>query len=342
MRIVGLEEHFNVPSLVSRIPASNIAARGWPSGDHVPAAMDHRQELPDLGAGRLRVMDEAGITVEVLSMAGPGADLLDGDRGIAFARDANDRLARAVSEHPTRFAGFAHLPLRTPDAAADELDRAVRILDFKGALLNGMTRDRFLDDRSFDPLLARAEALDVPLYLHPGIPPEAVRIAYYDGLSPAVRFLLSAPGWGWHADTAVHVLRLVLSGAFDRHRRLRIIVGHMGEMLPVMMARFDEVFRREVTHLERAVSQTILDHVVITTSGFFSTAPFMAALMTFGVDRVLFSVDYPFSRNDLGRAFLDKLPVSGDDLEKIAHGNADRLLKLSHREPWARSPAKPR
>jgi hypothetical protein len=329
MRIVALEEHFTVPQLVSRIPPRAIAERGWPPGDRAPAAMDHRNELPDLGAGRLQDMDAAGITVQVLSEVGPAADLLDGTEGVAFARDVNDRLARAVSEHPTRFAGFAHLPLRTPEAAADELERSVRHLGFKGALINGTTRDRFLDDPSFEPILARAERLDVPLYLHPGIPPEAVRKAYYEGLPPPVQFLLSAPGWGWHAETAVHVLRMVLSGTLDRHRRLRLIVGHMGEMLPVMMARFDEIFRREVTRLERTVSQTILDHVVITTSGFFSTAPFVAALMTFGVERILFSVDYPYARNDLGRAFLDRLPVPADDLEKIAHGNADRVLKLS-------------
>jgi hypothetical protein len=328
MRIVALEEHFSVPDLVSRIASRTIAERGWPAGDRAPAAVVPT-ELPDLGAGRIQAMDAAGITVEVLSMAGPGADLLDGKDGIAFARDSNDRLARAVSEHPTRFAGFAHLPLRAPEAAAEELERAVRDLGFKGALLNGSTRDRFIDDRSFEPLLARAEALDVPLYLHPGIPPEAVRKAYYEGLPPPVQFLFGAPAWGWHVDTAVHVLRLVLSGTFDRHRRLRVIIGHMGETLPIMMARLDDVLRREVTQLERTVSQTILDHVVITTSGFFSTAPFVAALMTFGVDRILFSVDYPYSRNDLGRAFLDRLPVPPDDLLKIAHRNADRVLKLS-------------
>jgi predicted TIM-barrel fold metal-dependent hydrolase len=328
MRIVALEEHFNIPEFVSRIPTRTITERGWPAGDRPVTALSPTG-LPELGPGRLAAMDAAGITVEVLSMSGPGADLLDGNDGISFARDANDRLARAVSEHPQRFAGFAHLPLRAPEAAADELERTVRELGFKGALLNGTTQNRFLDDRSFEPLLARAEALDVPLYLHPGIPPEAVRKAYYEGLPPAVQFLFGAPGWGWHADTAVHVLRLVLAGTFDRHRRLRVIIGHMGEMLPMMMARFDNVFHPEVTHLQRTVSQTILDHVVITTSGFFSTAPFVAALMTFGVDRILFSVDYPYARNDLGRAFLDRLPVPPDDLLKIAHRNADRVLKLS-------------
>jgi hypothetical protein len=328
MRVVALEEAFNIPELVSRIPAPAMAARGWPSVGRTPGSMGHDDELRDLGAGRLKAMDAGGITVEVLSWSGPGAESLEGQAAIAFARDANDRLARAVSERPDRFAGMAHLPLTAPDAAADELERAVRDLRFKGALLNGTTRDRFLDHASFEPLLARAERLDVPLYLHPGIPVEPVRKAYFEGLPQPASFLLGSPGWGWHAETAVHVLRLVLSGTLDRHPRLRLIIGHMGEMLPVMMARFDSVFQRDQTRLERSVSQTILDHVVITTSGFFATAPFLAAMLTFGVDRILFSVDYPYSPNEVGRAFLDRLPVAPDDREKIAHGNADRVLKL--------------
>ncbi|MDB4938417.1 MAG: hypothetical protein JWP87_5389 [Labilithrix sp.] len=328
MRVVALEEHFNLPELISRIPSSAIAEHGWPTGDRMPATMSRPDELRDLAGGRLKAMDAAGITMQVLSHSGPGADLLDGREGIAFALEANDRLARAVAEHPTRFGGFAHLPLRTPEAAADELERAVTELGFVGALLNGTTRGRFLDDPSYEPLLTRAERLDVPLYLHPGIPPEPVRKAYYQGLPPKVEVIFGAPGWGWHAETAVHVLRLVLTGAFDRHRGLRVIVGHMGEMMPVMLARFDEVFSKDTGYLERSVSQTILDHVVITTSGFFSTAPFVAALMTFGASRILFSVDYPYARNDVGRAFLDRLPVPPDDLVKIAHRNADRILKL--------------
>ncbi len=337
MRIVALEEAFTFPDLVAQVPAEKVAARGWPP----PGAMEHRRELADVGAERLAAMDKHGISVQVLSWSGPGADLLDGEDGIRFARAANDGLARAVTDHPTRFAGFAHLPLRTPEASADELERAVRWLGFKGALLNGTTADAFLDEPRFEPLLARAERLDVPLYLHPGIPPAAVRKAYYEGLPGPAQFLLAAPGWGWHAETAVHVLRLVLSGVLDRHPRLRLIVGHMGEMMPMMMARFDNVFDREKTGLTRSVSQTILDHVVITTSGVFATAPFVAALMTFGVERILFSVDYPFSPNGPARAFLDGLPVSPDERAKIAHGNADRILKLETSPRTTRSQRPP-
>jgi predicted TIM-barrel fold metal-dependent hydrolase len=140
---------------------------------------------------------------------------------------------------------------------------------------------------------------------------------------------MALSAWGWHAETAIHTLRLVLSGALDRHPRLKIVIGHMGEALPFMLDRIDETTGTEAkARLRRSVKQTILDQVWITTSGFFTMAPFMAALMTFGADRIMFSVDYPFASNARARGFLDALPVSAADRAKIAHGNADRLLRL--------------
>jgi uncharacterized protein len=325
MRIVALEEHFMVPSLVRRIDADVIARRGFPT---VPGRVPDKQ-LADLGAGRIGDMEEAGITMQVLSASSPGADLLDGADGIAFARDMNDVLGRAVAEHPDRFAAFAHLPMRSPPEAADELERSVRDVGFRGALINGLTQDRFLDDPRFDPILTRAERLDVPIYLHPNLPPESVRKAYYDGLPGSAGFQLSAAAWGWHSEVAIHVLRLVLSGTLDRHPRLKLIIGHMGEGLPAMLVRSDKLLGRDAAHLTRSVSKTILDQVSITTSGLFTQPPFEVALAVFGVDRVMFSIDYPYSSNRQGRDFLDVLGLAAADLEKIAHGNADRLLKLS-------------
>jgi len=325
MRIVALEEHFTVPALVRRIDPDAIARRGFPPGFGAPL----EKQLTDFGALRLGEMDEAGITMQVLSSSGPGADLVDGAEGIAFARDINNVLAKAVATHPDRFGGFAHLPMRSPQAAADELERAVRDLGFRGALINGMTEDRFLDDPRFDPILARAERVDVPIYLHPNLPPQSVREAYYQGLPGHAGFRLSMAAWGWHSEVAIHVLRLVLSGAFDRHPKLKLIIGHMGEGLAAMLVRSDKVLADDVNHLTRSVSQTILDQVSITTSGLFTLPPFEVAVAVFGVDRVLFSIDYPYSSDRQGRDFLDALKLPAADLEKIAHGNADRLLKLS-------------
>jgi hypothetical protein len=330
MRIVALEEHYTVPRIVAGISPDVIARRGFPTDPNfVWAQTTKRNELADLGNARLADMDVGGITTEVLSVAGPGADLVPGQPGIDLARAYNDALAEACAHHPTRYRGFAHLPMLAPEAAADELERTAKDLGFHGALVNGATDGRFLDDPAFEPILARAEKLDLPIYLHPGIPTEPVRNAYYDNLPGNFSFTLALSAWGWHADTAIHTLRLALSGALDRHPGLKIIIGHMGEALPFMLDRIDETTAATAkAHLHRSVRQTILDQVWITTSGFFTMVPFMAALMSFGVDRIMFSVDYPFASNARARAFLDALPVSPTDREKIAHGNADRLLRL--------------
>ncbi len=155
-----------------------------------------------------------------------------------------------------------------------------------------------------------------------------MRAAYYDNLPGDVSFPFAAMGWGWHADTAVHVLRLVLSGALDRHPRLQLIIGHMGEGLATMLPRFDEVFGT-ARKTSRSVSQTILEQVHVTTSGFRTLPLFLALLQAFGADRIMYSTDFPFIPNDVGGSFLKGLPVSPADLAKIAHGNADRLLRLS-------------
>jgi uncharacterized protein len=324
MRIVALEEHFTVPSLIRRIDPKAIANRGFPPGFGAVLG----EQLADIGVQRIADMDEAGITMHVLSLAGPGADLVEGSDGTALAHDINDALANAIAAYPDRFAGFAHLPMASPAAAADELERAVGDHGFCGALINGLTDNCFLDHLRFEPILQRAEQLDVPIYVHPNLPPTSVRKAYYEGLPGNSGFMLSISGWGWHSEVAIHVLRLALSGALDRHPRLKLIIGHMGEGLPAMLARCDQIFAQDVAHLKRSLSQTILDHVYLTTSGLFTLPPFEVALAVFGVDRLLFSIDYPYSSNRHGREFIDAVKLPNGDLEKVAHGNADRLLKL--------------
>jgi predicted TIM-barrel fold metal-dependent hydrolase len=319
MRVVTLEEHFVVPSLIQKAGIGGGFAKSLDP--------EIRAALGNLGAARLRAMDDADITVQVLSAAAPGADLLDGQAGIEFAAATNDALAEAVRQHPSRYAGFAHLPMRSPEAAADELERAVSRLGFRGALINGTTEGLFLDDERFAPILARAEKLDMPIYIHPALPPESVRKAYYDGLPGNRGFLLSMAGFGWHVEVGLHVLRMVLAGTFERHPRLKVVIGHMGETLPFMLDRAEQVFGGQ--QKPAAVKETILKHVWLTTSGFFTLPPFLNALLTFGADRILFSVDYPFSEPRDGRSFLNGLPLCEADREKIAYRNADQLLRLS-------------
>jgi predicted TIM-barrel fold metal-dependent hydrolase len=180
----------------------------------------------------------------------------------------------------------------------------------------------------YDGLLATAVELDVPIYVHPHLAPAAVREAYFSGLPARSGGVLEAAGWGWHSETAIHILRLALSGALDKHPRLKLIIGHMGEMLPMMLARIDEVFKRDVDHLQRPISKAILDQVWITTSGVFNEPPLLTAMLTFGIDRIMYSVDYPFAAGRLGSEFLGKISLAPTDMAKLCHGNADALLKL--------------
>ena len=328
MRVVALEEHFSVPALVRRIDPGAISRRGFKPRKTPASGVNPLELLPELGERRLQYMDEAGITVQVLSGSGPGPDLVPGADGIAIAREMNDHLAAAVARHPDRFAGFAVLPTTSPDACAAELTRAVKDLHFVGALINGTTEGRFLDHPSYDGLLATAVDLDVPIYIHPHLPPEPVRQAYYTGLPEGAGRVLESAAWGWHSETAIQVLRLVLAGTLDKYPKLKLIIGHMGEMLPVMLARIDDVGKLDSDHLKRPVSRTITDQVWVTTSGIFTQPPFIAALQTFGIDRLMFSVDYPYAPNMMGRKFLDEVALAPADMAKLTHGNADALLKL--------------
>jgi predicted TIM-barrel fold metal-dependent hydrolase len=329
MRTIALEEHFWTPELAAP-PGTGVLARA--GGAELDAA------LRELGDARIADMDAAGIDLQVLSHAQPAAQALSdagaADGGIgaaaAAARRANDYLASAIARHPTRLAGFATLPTGSPAAAADELARAVGELGFAGGLINSTlgTNGLFLDDPSFAPLLSRFESLDVPLYLHPALPPATVRAAFYGGLPGPAAGALAGNAWGWHAEAGLHALRLVASGTFDRHPGLRVIIGHCGEMIPFMLDRIDDMLPQSVSGLSDPPSAYFLRHFWVTTSGMFSLPPVLCALSVFGVERVLFSVDYPFARNARGRALLDALPISPDDKAKVAGANAARLLRL--------------
>jgi predicted TIM-barrel fold metal-dependent hydrolase len=325
MRTVTLEEHVTFPELVAEIKQlSNKPQITLGSVAQLAA------KLEDITGERLTSMNQQGITMQVLSVVGMGANLVEGRAGVDIAKKYNDTVAERIKDNPDRFTAFAHLPMLSPKAAADELERAIKTLGFKGALINGMSDNEFLDNPKYAPILERAQKLDVPIYLHPGLPPEAVANAYYSELPKDSGQRLSVAGWGWHAETALHVLRMIIAGTFDKYPKLKLIIGHMGEMLPVMMARCDTMFKPGYAgNNQRTISQTLKDQVYITTSGIFTEPPLTAAIATFGIDRILYSVDYPFATNEVGKQFLDSLQLSVMDMEKLTHGNADKLLKLT-------------
>lgn len=326
MRIVTLEEHISFPEMADQIPKDALGNFGQSE-----AMQRLAPKLADITQDRLKSMDDNGITMQVLSVDSSGANLLNPQAGPAFASQYNDLIAARIAGFEDRFTAFAHLPMTAPLAAADELERAVTEHHSRGAMIRGLTQDQFLDQPRFAPIFERAEKLDVPIYLHPGLPPKGVVDIYYSGLPnhSGMAQALACYGWGWHSETALHVLRLLFSGIFDQYPKLKLIIGHMGEMLPMMMARSEKAFKPGNGGAnQRSLTETFHQQVHITTSGFFTQPPLRIALDTFGIDNIMFSIDYPFSTNEMGIEFLNGIDLPQEQVAKIAHGNADKLLKL--------------
>jgi predicted TIM-barrel fold metal-dependent hydrolase len=328
MRTITLEEHYASPAFMEG-PGHQLKAWAQTYSQAVLNPTQVIDRLCELDDRRIADMDAAGIDVQVLSLTSPGTEQLDATEAVALSREANDFLAEAVRRHPSRFAGLATLPTAAPDIAADELERTVRTCGFKGAMINGHIRGRYLDDPFFWPILERAQALQVPIYLHPTPPPQEVIAASYAGhYSPEVTTAFSAAAWGWHIETAIHVLRLILSGAFDRYPSLQLITGHLGQTLPFMLPRLDRTLPMPVTKLDRPIGAYLRENLHYTFSGFNYLPTFLDLLLQVGVNRIMFSADYPHSSMVEAMTFLQRLPVSPADKEQIAHGNAERLLHL--------------
>src|SRR5262245_22848118 len=247
MRTITLEEHFISPGFLAG-PGKEFTERLRNSG---PIGARICDQLQEVGDKRVAEMDAAGIDVQVLSLNSPGVEQADEAVQISISDESNAFLAEAIKRHPTRFAGLASLPIAAPERAAEELERRVRQQGFKGALINGHTRGRYLDDKFFSPILERAEALNTPIYLHPTPPPKAVFDAQYSGFGPQVSAVFSTGGWGWHIETAIHLVRMILGGVFDRYPKLQIVIGHLGEGIPFMLPRLNRSLPKEMTKLAR-------------------------------------------------------------------------------------------
>jgi predicted TIM-barrel fold metal-dependent hydrolase len=314
-QVIALEEHYfdaEVRTHVSGLDATTV-----------PRIVER---LDDLGALRLKEMDEAGVDIQVLSHANPSLQKLDATTAVPLAVRVNDRLHEAVQRHPDRFAAFAALPTADPTAAADELERTVTRLGFKGAMIHGLTNGVFHDDKRFWPIFERAQALDVPLYLHPGIPQPAIIETYYKEYYQKYPNLLRA-AWGFTVETATQAVRMILGGVFDAHPRLKIILGHLGEGLPFYLWRINMGLTRDGAG-PTWFRDAFCEHFWITTSGFFSDPALICCMMEMGIDRILFSIDYPFVDNQPGAKWLETLPLCAEDKEKLLNGNVKRLLKM--------------
>jgi predicted TIM-barrel fold metal-dependent hydrolase len=314
--VVAIEEHYWDAELAKTYVGLEAARPGPQS-----------ERLHDLGALRLKEMDEAGIDVQVISHGAPSAQKLPADGAVEIVRRVNDRLAAACAANPKRFAAFAALPTADPKGAADELERCVTKHGFKGAMLHGLANGVFLDDKRFWPIYERAEKLDVPIYFHPGLPHADVMAAYYNDYAKDFPMVVRA-AWGYTVETATTAIRMVLSGVFEKHPGLKVIIGHLGETLPFLVWRVDHAIARPGAARQISFRDIWCNNFWITTSGNFSNPALMCCVQEMGVDRILFAVDWPFVPNPPGVQWMDTVPLCDEDKAKILSGNATRLLRL--------------
>jgi predicted TIM-barrel fold metal-dependent hydrolase len=312
--VIALEEHYWDREVVGHFAAE--------SG----RTTETSKRLYDLGELRLKEMDEAGIDIQVLSHASPSAQVLPKDIVVDVTQRANDRLHTAIDANPKRFAAFAMLPTSDPAAAADELERTVVKLGFKGAMICGLSHGQFVDDKRFWPIFARAEKLDVPIYLHPSTPhPTVVDIYYKDYMKDFP--LLARSAWGFTVETGTQAIRMVLSRVFDAYPRLKIILGHLGETLPFLVWRIDQSLSRP-GQKSMSFRNVFCNNFYVTTSGNFSNPALLCCVMEMGIDRILFGVDWPLVNNLPATRWMETVPLCSEDKAKILSGNAMRLLRL--------------
>ncbi|MGI4758122.1 MAG: amidohydrolase family protein [Janthinobacterium lividum] len=323
MKLIAIEEHFLTAEIRAAWAASSVGREGTAGFDRGEV----EQRLDDLGEGRIALMDESGVDVQVLSVTTPALHNLDPDESVRLAKSTNDLVAATVAKYPARFQGFATLPTAAPADAALELERSVQQLGFRGAMLCGRTRDKNLDHPDLRPVLATAAKLGVPIFVHPQVPQQAVRDVYYSGFSSTVDAAFAAFGLGWHYEAGMQFVRLVLAGVFDEHPGLQIILGHWGEVVLFYLERLNALDR--VAGLQRPAADYFRNNLYVTSSGMWSQTYLQRALEIVGPERILFSVDYPYQYRPGGgaRAFLDQTALSPAERELFAHGNWERLTQ---------------
>ncbi len=329
VKIITTEEHIPLKTLGEPLAkyrsedAMRTSAAGSPGLPYYPD--------PELFCNiekRIESMDRHGITKQILSSP-VCTQLLPKDKA-GVVSDANDELAEIVKGHPDRFGAFATLPWKDIDTSVKELERSITKLGFQGIILAGRAsgEDKFLDDKAFLPILEAAESLSAPICIHPAPPMTSVQKSYYDGLGDRLSARLSLYGWGWHNEAGIQILRLILSGAFEKFPKLQIIAGHWGEMVPFFLSRLDQALPRSVTGLERTITETFRENVYVTPSGIFDYPQLKFCMDVLGAERIIHSADYPFILNDGALTFIEKAPIDDDEKELIAYKNAEKLFRI--------------
>ncbi|UII19655.1 amidohydrolase family protein [Fulvivirga ligni] len=330
LKIITTEEHFATKEIsayyIDQVKALNPHFQdAYSINDKYSPSLE---QIADLADGRIADMDKHGIDMQVLSYTSPGLQMVAGSEAAHVAKKANDLVGTAMKNYPDRFSGFASLPTADVKAAVYELERCVNELGMNAAIINGRTNNLFLDHPSFEPILATAEKLETPIYIHPVVPPKAVYDTYFDGLDPLVSARFSTAGWGWHNEAGIHGVRMMAAGVFDKYPNLQIILGHWGEMATFYLERISNVLTPVSKNLDRSYSEYFQNNFYITPSGMFSVPSLLHSMQIIGADRILYAVDYPYVPHDGARAFLENAPISEADKHKIGYQNVESLLKL--------------
>jgi 5-carboxyvanillate decarboxylase len=302
---------------------------GFYGGNMNPRIRQVNARMTDLGALRIKDMDDTGIARQILMLTAPGVQVFDADLGVALARSSNDFLADAIGRYPDRFSGLAAIATQSPSDAAKELERGVGTLGLKGAIVNSHTRGEYLDDEKFWPIFEAAQALDVPIYIHPTTPSAAM-------IDPFLERGLDGAIFGFGVEVGLHVLRIILAGVFDRFPNLKMVIGHLGEALPYWLFRIDFMHERMVTanrypnvrKLNRKPSECFRENIYITTSGMAWEPPILYAQTVLGMDRVMYAMDYPYQFVPEEVAVTDNLPIGDADKKRLYQTNAERVFKL--------------
>ena len=319
MKLIAVEEHFLTKEVKTEWGKTEIDD---------PTLKLHFGEienrLDDIGTSRLKLMDETGVDVQVLSLTSPSLHNL-GFESVELARQTNDYVAEIVKKMPDRFQGFAALPMSVPNEAAKELERSVKKLGLKGAMLCGRTQNKNLDYKDFWELFEYAETLGVPLFIHPQIPQKAVRDIYYSGFDDLTDLAFSTFGLGWHYEAGIQFVRLVLAKVFDRFPDLQIILGHWGEVILFYTERLASL--NKAAKLDKPFIDYVRQNLYVTASGMYSQSYLQRSIEIIGIDRILFSTDYPYQYRPgrEARSFLEGTELNKEDKEKFAFVNWERL-----------------
>ena len=323
-RLITVEEHYSsvaVSEKIAKIMEKEFSQGSRRTGGVAPGATD-------LGAERIAYMDAHGIDAQVISYASGLPATMEPEYAIDLCREVNDEMAEKAAAYPGRFYLFAHLPHGDSKAAAAELERCVKEYGFVGAMLSGHYHDLPYDDEQYFPIFEKAQELDVPIYLHPGIVNAAVADHYYKGnWSEQATFQFAGFGVGWHYDVGMQVLRMMLGGTFDRLPKLKIMIGHWGELVSFYMYRSDEI-PQEITGRNKKFSDYFKENIWINPSGMLYGEQFRYCLETFGVDHIMWGEDYPYRRKENIRTFLEEFDLTEEEREKIAHGNVEALMHI--------------